>query len=141
MADLRPVFDDLRRVRAELSAGVGLRLRREFGLPLIWVEMMTAIAKTRNCRVHDLSAWLRVSAGGASKLVDRLEAVGYCWRVPNPGDRRSSMLQLTPAGWQTFEQASQAVEEELERLLAAPLSPAQISGLAATLRDLRAADL
>jgi MarR family transcriptional regulator, organic hydroperoxide resistance regulator len=139
MADPRSVFDDIRQVRAQLSAAVSLRLRSELGLPLAWVEMMTAMAKTRNCRVHDLSASLGVSAGAASKLADRLEAAGYCRRIPNPGDRRSSLLQLTPAGRRAFRQASQAMDEELDRLLAARLSVAQLRELAGTLRDLRAA--
>jgi MarR family transcriptional regulator, organic hydroperoxide resistance regulator len=138
MADLWPVFDNMQRVQADLCAAVSLRLRREFGLPLVWVELMCAVAKTASCRVHEVSEQLGVSAGGASKLVDRLEAAGYCRRVPNPGDRRSSLLQLTPAGRQTFERASRAVDEELDRLLGAPLSAAQIRELAATLRDLRA---
>jgi MarR family transcriptional regulator, organic hydroperoxide resistance regulator len=141
MADLRHIFHDILQVRAQLAGAVSLRLRREFGLPLLWVEMMTAIAKTPDCRVHDLSAWLGVTASGASKLVDRLEAADYCRRVPNPGDRRSSLLQLTPTGRQTFEHASRAVGQEVERLLAARLSPAQIRELAAVLSDLRAAGL
>jgi MarR family transcriptional regulator, organic hydroperoxide resistance regulator len=139
MADPRSVFDDIRQVWAQLAAAVSLRLRTELGLPLAWVEMMTAMAKTRNCRVHDLSASLGVSAGAASKLADRLEAAGYCRRIPNPGDRRSSLLQLTPAGRRAFRQASQAMDEELDRLLAARLSVAQLRELAGTLRDLRAA--
>jgi MarR family transcriptional regulator, organic hydroperoxide resistance regulator len=141
MADPRSVFDDIRQVRTQLSAAVSVRLRSEFGLPLAWVEMITAMAKTRNCRVHDLSASLGVSAGAASKLADRLEAAGYCRRIPNPGDRRSSLLQLTPAGRRMFRQASQAMDEELDRLLVARLSAAQIRELADTLRDLRAAGL
>jgi MarR family transcriptional regulator, organic hydroperoxide resistance regulator len=138
MADLRRVFDDMGWVRARLAAAVNLRLRGEFGLPLIWAELMTAIAKVDGCRVHDLSAQLGLSAGGASKLVDRIEAAGYCRRRPNPGDRRSCVVELTPAGRHTFELVSRAMDEELERLLAAPLSKAQIRELAATLRALRA---
>lgn len=141
MADLRPVFDDIGRVRAQLSAAVSLRLRQELALPLVWVELISAIAETRNCRVRDVSDQLGISAGGASKMVDRIEAAGYCRRVPNPGDRRSSLLQLTPAGWRAFEQASRAVDEELGRLLGAPLSAAQIRELATILRDLRASGL
>lgn len=141
MADLRPVFDDIGRVRAQLSAAVSLRLRQELALPLLWAELISAIAETRNCRVRDVSDQLGISAGGASKMVDRIEAAGYCRRVPNPGDRRSSLLQLAPAGWRAFEEANRAVDEELGRLLGASLSAAQIRELAAILRDLRASGL
>jgi MarR family transcriptional regulator, organic hydroperoxide resistance regulator len=141
MTDPRRVFDDMGRVRAQLAVAVNLRLQDECGLPLIWAELLSVIATAEPCRVHDLSAQLGLSAGGASKLVDRIEAAGYCRRRPNPGDRRSSLLELTPVGRQMAELASRAIDEELERLLAAPLSEAQIRELAATLRDLRATGL
>jgi MarR family transcriptional regulator, organic hydroperoxide resistance regulator len=139
MADLRRLLGDLGRVHAQLDAAVSLRLRSEFGLPLVLLEMMTVLAETENCRVHDLAARLGVSNGAASKLVDRLEAARYCRRLPNPEDRRSCLLVLTSTGRQTFEHASQAVDEELERLFGTCLSATQITELAATLRELLAA--
>jgi DNA-binding MarR family transcriptional regulator len=82
-----------------------------------------------------------VSAGGASKLVDRLAALGYCRRLPNPDDRRSSLLRLTPIGQQRLTPAGRLVDEELERLLGPRLSVVQISELAAILQELRRAPL
>jgi MarR family len=92
-ADLRDVFSDLERVYARLAAAVDRRMRRGCGLSLVLFEPMVVIAETGSCRVHDLAVALGLSAGGASKLVDRLEAAGYCRRLPNPGDRRSSLTQ------------------------------------------------
>jgi DNA-binding MarR family transcriptional regulator len=137
MADLRRVFSDVGRVQAQLVAAVDLRLRTEFRLPLVLFESMTVIAEAENCRVHDLAAGLGVSAGGASKLVDRLGAFGYCRRLPNPGDRRSFLIQLTLAGQQKLAEARRSVDDELERLIGEVLSSAQIGELAAILQDLR----
>jgi DNA-binding MarR family transcriptional regulator len=64
-------------------------MRRGCGLSLVLFEPMIVIAEAGSCRVHDLAAVIGVSAGGASKLVDRIEAAGYCQRLPNPDDRRS----------------------------------------------------
>ena len=139
MADLRRVFSDAGRVRAQLETAVSLRLRSEVGLPLVLYESMAGIAEIDCCRVQDLAAGLGVSAGAASKLVDRLCALGYCRRLPNPGDGRSSVLQLTPAGRQKLAAAGRSVDHELERLLRPVLSAGQVRDLAATLRDLRSA--
>lgn len=137
MVDLRRVFSDVQRVQVHLAAAVDLRLRHEFGVPLVLFESMAVIAEIENCRVHDLAAGLGVSAGGASKLVDRLVAVGCCSRLPNPCDRRSSLLELTAVGRRRLTQARQATDEELERLIGTVLSEAQIMQLAGALRDLR----
>jgi MarR family transcriptional regulator, organic hydroperoxide resistance regulator len=139
MADLRRVFSDVGRVQAQLEAAVNLRLQGELGLPLVLFESMTAIADTKCCRVQELAAGLGVSAGSASKLADRLCALGYCRRLPNLEDRRSSLLQLTPAGQRKLAAAARSVDRELERLLRTVLSAAQIAELAATLRELRCA--
>jgi MarR family transcriptional regulator, organic hydroperoxide resistance regulator len=71
-ADQRRIFRDTGRAHAKIVAAVNVRLRHEVGLPLALFEPMAVIAATEGCRVHDLAAELGVSAGGASKLVDRL---------------------------------------------------------------------
>jgi MarR family transcriptional regulator, organic hydroperoxide resistance regulator len=139
MADLRRVFSDLGRVQIQLATAVDLCLRSKLGLPLVLFESMTVIAEVEGCRVQDLAAGLGVSPGGASKLVDRLGALSYCRRLPNPRDRRSSLVQLTPRGQHKFTEAGLAVDEELEVLLGPVLTAAQIREFAATLRNLRSA--
>ena len=141
MADLRRVFSDVGCVQAQLGTAVNLRLRSEHGLPLVLFESMTAIADTEYCRVQELAAGLGVSAGSASKLADRLCALGYCRRLPNLQDRRSCLLEMTAAGQRKLAAAARSVDQELERLLRPVLSAAQIAELAATLRELRRAGL
>jgi DNA-binding MarR family transcriptional regulator len=141
MVDLRRVLSDVTRVQAQLEAGVNLRLRSELGLSQVLFDSMTVIGEVEACRVQDLAAALYVSAGGASKLVDRLAALGYCRRLPNPDDRRSSLLRLTPIGQQRLTAAGRLVDEELERLLGPRLSVVQISEVAAVLQELRRAPL
>jgi DNA-binding MarR family transcriptional regulator len=141
MVDLWRVFSDVRRVQAQLETVVNLRLRSEFGLPLVLFESMTAIADTESCRVHELAAGLGVSAGSASRLADRLCALGYCQRLPNLDDRRSVFLQLTSTGQLKLAAAARSVDQELESLLRPVLSAAQTAELAATLRELRCASM
>jgi MarR family transcriptional regulator, organic hydroperoxide resistance regulator len=139
VADLRRLFSDIGRVQAQLENALDLRLRSELGLSLVLVESMAAIADVEICRVQELATGLGVSAGSASKLADRLCALGYCRRCPNLEDRRSSLLQLTHEGQRKLVVADRAVDQELERLLKPVLSATAITELAATLRQLRRA--
>ena len=138
MADARRLLSELERASARLAAAVDLRLRREAGLPLVLFELMSVIASRDPCRVYELAAELGISSGGASKLVDRLEARGHCRRHPNPGDRRSSLLNLTPAGVTLLVTAEHIVDAELGDMLGPRLSRTEIAQLTALLHALHA---
>lgn len=45
-----------------------------------------------------LAEQLRLTSGGATALIQRLERGGYVAREPHPGDRRSSLLRLSDEG-------------------------------------------
>jgi MarR family transcriptional regulator, organic hydroperoxide resistance regulator len=141
MSDVRHMFLELGLASARLSSAVDSCLRRELGLPLVLFQPMSVIAGRRDCRVHDLAEELAISSGGASKLTDRLEARGYCRRLPNPGDRRSAVLELTPAGASHLAAGEHVVEAELQRMLGQRLSAAEVTRLIAVLRELRTAIL
>ena len=141
MADVRRLFSELERTSAQLAAAVDQRLQREAGLPLVLFEPMSVIASRDICRVYELATELGVSSGGASKLVDRLEARGHCRRHPNPVDRRSSLLKLTPDGAALLATAQHIVDAELDEMLGSRLPRTEIARLAATLYDLRASML
>ena len=94
---LYPLFSTLTRLETELWDAVDARLRQECGLPLGRFEAMVVVSSLGTCRVFDIATALAITVGGASKLVDRVEAAGYCSRKMNPGDRRSSLLDLTEA--------------------------------------------
>jgi DNA-binding MarR family transcriptional regulator len=137
--DLRRLFNEIIRFEIELWNAVEARLKAEFNLPLTHFEPMSVMDRLGPCRVYDIASELRITTGGASKLVDRIEASGYCRRRPNPADRRSSLLELTPAGRRILADAGTAVDDELERRLGAPLPERTIRQFATTLNRLRAA--
>jgi MarR family transcriptional regulator, organic hydroperoxide resistance regulator len=139
MTDLGPVFTDLVRLEIELWNAVDARLKNDFGLQLTHFEPMSVIGRVPGCRVYDIASELIITTGGASKLVDRIEANGYCRRLPNPADRRSSLVELTAKGESLLAQASVAVEEELARRLGGVLPERTLRQFAGTLARLRAA--
>lgn len=118
MPDLPALFDDLVRVQILLWDALDERLRRDFGLPLSRFEPLQVIGRTEPCRVQDIASSILVTVGGTSKLVDRLEASGYCERTSNPEDRRSSLNKLTADGRRLLAGAAEALEDELQARLA-----------------------
>jgi DNA-binding MarR family transcriptional regulator len=89
--------------------------------------------------VHDIAAALSITVGGVSKIVDRIEATGDCTRRANPGDRRSSIIELTAAGERRLADVTGTVERELSRRLAPALQDRSPSEFTHLLTQLRAA--
>ena len=139
VSDLRGLFNDLIRFEIELWNAVDARLKREFDLPLTHFEPMSVIDRRSRCRVYDIAIELGITTGGTSKLVDRIEASGYCRRLPNPDDRRSSLLELTPEGRRLLAGAGVAFDDELQRWLGAAVPERTLRQFASTLGRLRAA--
>ena len=48
----------------------------------------------------DLNRFAQITSAGMTRTLDRLEEAGYVDRSPNPDDRRSILVGLTPAGWE-----------------------------------------
>ena len=138
-SDLRHLFNNLIRFEIELWNSVDARLKSQFDLPLTHFEPMSVMSRLPKCRVYDIASELGITTGGTSKLVDRIEASGYCRRLPNPDDRRSSLLELTPAGKRLLAEAGTAFDDELQRRLGAAVPERTLRQFAATLARLRAA--
>jgi MarR family transcriptional regulator, organic hydroperoxide resistance regulator len=137
--DLKHLFSELVRLETELWDAAENRLRADYDLPLQQFEFMQVIARTPNCRVQDIAAEISITVGGTSKIVDRIEAAGHCLRSANPGDRRSSILSLTPAGERLLAAATVTFEAELRARLGAAVSDRSLVQFTRTLSRLRAA--
>ena len=138
-SDLAQLFSELVRLETELWNAVESRVRADHGLALGSYEVMTVVAQHPGCRVHDIAAALSITVGGVSKIVDRIEATGDCARRANPGDRRSSIIVLTPAGPRRLADVTGTVERELSRRLAPALQDRPPSEFTHRLTQLRAA--
>lgn len=83
----------------------------------------------------DLSRSLLVSSGTMTHQIDQLEEAGLVQRLPDPSDRRSSLVTLTGAGRERIDRALLANAED-ERAALAALSPGDRAGLERLLRKL-----
>jgi DNA-binding MarR family transcriptional regulator len=84
--------------------------------------------------VNGLARALRVNPSSASRLCDRLEAMGLLRRQPDAQDRREVRLQLTPAAHELLAQWRQHRRDALLAVLTKMPTPARQD----LLRSLRA---
>lgn len=139
MTDLAQVFMDLVRYETRLYNALGERLRTEHGLTMGQYEFLRIIDGRDGCRVNDLAGEAAITVGATSKGVDRLEAAGWVVRRPNPSNRRSSLLELTPEGGDLLAAATPTFEDGLRSWLAGPLTAGSLEQLASSVALLRRA--
>ncbi|MEU7785813.1 MarR family transcriptional regulator [Amycolatopsis sp. NPDC049159] len=89
----------LRVLDAELRAEHGMSHRTYDAL------VQLSEAPDRRLRMKDLAGALVHSASGLTRIVDGLESSGYARREPDPANRRSTLVVLTPAGLAALEAA------------------------------------
>ena len=96
-----------RGIEAELRE----RLRLRYKLTLPQFDVLAALARRPDgITMTELSRYLMVSNGNVTGIVDRLVADGHVERSAAPGDRRATVVALTPAGRASF--AAMATEHE-----------------------------
>jgi DNA-binding MarR family transcriptional regulator len=110
---------DLIRLEIALWDRVDARLRTSHELPLAFFESLLFISRAPrgSMRVGDLARALRVTVGGTSKLVDRIERAGLIAREPDPDDRRASRVVLTASGKRKLTAALKTYEAEVGSIL------------------------
>ena len=126
---------DLIRLEITLWDRVDAPLRATHDLPLAHFEALYLL-NGGALRVGDLAQSLRITVGGASKMIDRLDARGLIRRSPDPDDRRASRVTLTPAGHEKLTAATVTYEKELAAALDPTLSPAEQSLMHTLIRRL-----
>jgi DNA-binding MarR family transcriptional regulator len=81
------------------------------------LRVLTLLNADPASNVNGLAHALLVNASSASRLCDRLEAMGLLRRQPDPHDRREVRLRLTPAGHELLAQWRQHRRDALLTVL------------------------
>ena len=63
-----------------------------------------------------LANGIGVTASGITRILLPMEKVGWVERVTNARDARVSMVRLTPAGLESYQQATQSIEHTANRV-------------------------
>jgi DNA-binding MarR family transcriptional regulator len=107
------------------------------GLSLIQLQVLKRLM-AEGLRASDLSAGLGVSPAAITKLVDVLAERGLISRTRSLKDRRSTLLEITPAGKAALEKSRRSRARTIRRLLD-PLSDEETAILCRIMR--RSVDL
>ena len=86
-------------------------------------------------RPSDLAARLRISKQALNHLLGQLEHLGYLKRQPDPDDKRSKRIALTPRGTKAATTIREAVAE-MEDIWTQQLGTKRFNQLRTLLRDL-----
>lgn len=98
-----------------LKARVEEELQAELGLLLADNEALLHLAHSDHPpRMSAIAERLILSPGGTTKVIDRLESMGYVTRRPDPTDRRATVVDLTDAGRDAMDRARQTIDRSLE---------------------------
>ncbi len=125
--------------------GIGRRLVEDglapFDLKLGEFDVLAALRRAGppfQLNPTDLYKTMMLSSGAMTNRLDRLEAAGLVRRLPDPHDRRGTIVALTDEGRARVDAAVTAHVENEERLLAA-LSAREQEQLDALLKKMSAA--
>jgi DNA-binding MarR family transcriptional regulator len=127
--DLSVLLSEIVRLETEPWDAVDNRLQHDHDLALGWFEHMRVIDHTPACRVLDIAEALSMTVGGVSKVIDRVQNAGWCRRLPNPDDGRSSIIALTPRGKRLLSAASATLADELDQRVGHSLSRCDLQNL------------
>jgi DNA-binding MarR family transcriptional regulator len=109
------------------------RLRREFDTTLPRFDVMAMLQKSgHGLRMSELSSELMVSNGNVTGIIDRLVGDGLVVRVSIKGDRRATLVRLTPKGEAEFGQMATTHESWIAELLG-DLAEVDMNHMAVTL--------
>ena len=135
--NLDTLFTDLVRVETRLYNAVEQRVRAEAGVGAGHFELLRYVRDHPDARVADLASAFAIGVGTTSKIVDRLEKQDQVERRPNPANRRSSLLALTPAGESAVSRAEPAWQAAIQEILGGTVTSDELTALSLVLGALR----
>lgn len=116
-----------------LAGGLERARRRSQGAAVL--SMLQVIAGHGQIRPSEIADGLQIHPSLVSRRVRDLEADGYIDVTANPGDHRSCLIQLTPAGADQMTRLQQAGLERFATFVA-DWEPAEVRTLTSLLRKL-----
>ena len=120
-----------------IEAELRERLSKEFDTTLPRFDVLAALYRAPDgMLMSDLSRFLLVSNGNVTGIVDRLVSEGLISRARRNGDRRTSIVRLTPRGRESFQAMAAAHERWVGELLA-DVSKSDAQRLASMLKAFR----
>jgi DNA-binding MarR family transcriptional regulator len=110
------VETELRRLTTEID-GLDERAAQGFGINRTDMRCLDVLTSRGPMRPSELAAAVRLTSGGLSIALERLERAGYVSRRPHGTDRRSVLVEATEKAHQVDEEIFGSVEAGTRGLL------------------------
>jgi DNA-binding MarR family transcriptional regulator len=119
-------FGRLQGAANRLEYLLGRSLEEECGISHLMFEVLLILGRAGEpgLSMRAIAQEQVLTSGGATRLVDRMEAAGLVERTGAQGDRRMRLVRLTLAGEHAVVRASQVHVANIRRYFLAPLPPA-----------------
>lgn len=111
--DFLPTLRELVRTYQAFDAFSGQHIRK-LGLTMSQFDVIATLGNTAGMSCRDIGEKTLMVKGTLTGVLDRLEKKQLVTRTENPHDKRSVLVQLTPAGQRVFESAFPAHLAHLE---------------------------
>ena len=125
-----------------LQRGIADDLERETGLPGTWFETLVRLHRTpgQATRMNEMAAQVSFPPSSFSRLIDRMEAERLVERVPDPTNRRATLIRATAVGEKRLSGALAVHEQSAQAHFADCLSDKEIDALETITRKIRDAN-
>ncbi|HVB19645.1 MAG TPA: MarR family transcriptional regulator [Acidimicrobiales bacterium] len=135
------LFGLLLETNARLAKDFGAELEAKCDLPLAWFDVLLQLRRneTGRLKMNQIADAIVHSTGGTTRLIDRLEEIGYVRRENCPSDRRAIFVAITDAGNQKLDEALGVHVAFLEESMAQRLSDEERATLKTLLHKLTVA--
>lgn len=129
--DEREAWIALMKVTTWLPQRLDAQLRRDAGVSLAEWHVLSwlSMSEGRTMRMSLLAGRATVSLSHLSRVVARLERLGWVRRHPDPTDGRATLAVLTDAGWDKVVATAPGHVAEARRVVVDRLTPAQVAQL------------
>ena len=132
------LFGLLLETNARLAKDFGAELEAKCDVPLAWFDVLLQLRRNESGRLkmNQIAEAIVHSTGGTTRLIDRLEEMGYVRRENCPSDRRAIFVAITDAGNHKLDEALAVHVAFLETSLAQRLNDAERVALSGLLNKL-----
>ncbi|WP_370971867.1 MarR family winged helix-turn-helix transcriptional regulator [Amycolatopsis sp. cg9] len=116
-------FGRLQGAANRLEYLLGRALERECGITHLMYEVLLIVGRAGpdGLTMRSIAQEQVLTTGGATRLVDRMAALGLVTRTPSPRDGRVQLVRLTPLGEETTVRASRLHVENIEQFFFRPV--------------------
>jgi DNA-binding MarR family transcriptional regulator len=131
--DYREIVTDIRRILRSINLE-SKRIQKDFGISIPQLLCLTCLGREKGYQAthKQLAEYLNLNSSTVTGIINRLEKKGLIARLPKAGDRRTTCVALTSAGYKLLKNSPNLLHDKLAQNLQ-KLSPQEIDQIKTSL--------